>query len=70
VKVRYFDFLGRLDRVIIPGENFEKSPATRRAISTALHLVDFGLLSLPVARRLAGSCVIYGQPRKQSRRTN
>lgn len=69
VEVRYFDFLGRLDRFIIPTGNFEKSSGARRAVSTGLRLFDYGLLSLPIAQRLAGSCVIHGRPARRATRS-
>ena len=59
---RFFEFLGRLDHFIVPDRNFEKSSAPRRAISTVLHLIDYGLLSLPVTSRLGGVCVMHGHP--------
>jgi 2-polyprenyl-3-methyl-5-hydroxy-6-metoxy-1,4-benzoquinol methylase len=59
---RYFDFLGRLDRFIIPTLNFEKSSAVRRAVSSLFRVIDYGLLSMPGVQRLAGSCVIHGRP--------
>jgi 2-polyprenyl-3-methyl-5-hydroxy-6-metoxy-1,4-benzoquinol methylase len=59
---RYFEFLGRLDRFIVSDTNFEKSSPARRAISTALHLIDYGLLSLPGVSRLGGVCVMHGRP--------
>jgi SAM-dependent methyltransferase len=61
-QVRYFDFLGRLDRFVIPNENFEQASRPRQLFSTALRVADYGLLSIPFIRSLAGSCVIYGQP--------
>lgn len=60
--IRYFDFLGRLDRFVFPRLNYEKSPPARRAVSMAFHVVDYGVLSLPVLQRLAGTCVIHGRP--------
>ena len=66
VTLRYFDFLGRLDRFIIPSMNFEKSSSVRRAVSSVLRVVDFGLLSIPLAQRLAGSCVIHGRPARRA----
>lgn len=59
---RYFDFLGRLDRFIIPSLNFEKSSVVRRAVSSLCRVIDYGLLSMPGVQRLAGSCVIHGRP--------
>src|SRR5687768_9306440 len=63
---RYFEFLGRLDRFVVTDTNFEKSSPARRAISTALHLVDYGLLSLPGISRLGGVCVMHGRPARQA----
>jgi len=62
IELRHFDFLGRLDRFIIPTGNFEKSSAVRRAVSSVLRVIDYGLLSVPGVQRLAGSCVIHGRP--------
>jgi 2-polyprenyl-3-methyl-5-hydroxy-6-metoxy-1,4-benzoquinol methylase len=60
--IRYFGLFGRLDRFVIPNENYEAAPTGLRATSMILHLVDYGLLSLPYVNRLAGACVIHGSP--------
>jgi 2-polyprenyl-3-methyl-5-hydroxy-6-metoxy-1,4-benzoquinol methylase len=59
---RFFEFLGRLDHFVVPSQNIETSSAPRRAISTALHVIDYAFLSLPVARRLGGVCIMHGNP--------
>ena len=59
---RFFEFLGRLDHFVVPSQNYELSSAPRRAVSTALHLIDYALLSLPGANRLGGVCIMHGQP--------
>lgn len=54
--------LGRLDRFILVKFNYERSAAVRRAMVSAIGLIDYALLSLPLIRRLAGTCVMYGRP--------
>jgi 2-polyprenyl-3-methyl-5-hydroxy-6-metoxy-1,4-benzoquinol methylase len=60
VRMRCFSLLGRLDRFILVGSNYERSALLRRAIVNAMACVDYGLLSLPWIRDLAGYAVIYG----------
>ena len=62
LRLRHYMLLGRLDRFVLVNFNYERSSAIRRAIVNAIDLLDYGLLSLPLIDRLAGACVLYGQP--------
>jgi len=62
--IRYFNFLGRLDRFVLINYNYEKSPLMRRFIVNCIDTVDYILLSLPVFQRLAGTSVMYGSPER------
>ena len=59
-KIRLFALLGRLDRFILIGRGYERSPASRRALSWALACADHALLSLPAFKTMGGRAVIYG----------
>jgi 2-polyprenyl-3-methyl-5-hydroxy-6-metoxy-1,4-benzoquinol methylase len=60
MRVRYFSVLDRLSRFVLVDHNYELSSAPRRGLSNVMNAVDYGLLSMPALRRLAGTCVIYG----------
>lgn len=60
LRIRVYSLFGRLTRFILIGYNYEGSPAWRRAIVNSLALLDYGLLSLPLVRNLAGYAVLYG----------
>lgn len=62
LRMRHYMFLGRLDRFILVKFNYERSAAIRRAMVSAIGLIDYALLSLPLIQRLAGTCVMYGRP--------
>jgi len=62
LRIRHYMLLGRLDRFVLVNYNYERSSAFRRAIVSAIDLLDYGLLSLPLIDRLAGVCVLYGHP--------
>ena len=63
-RIRHYLFLGRLDRFVLDGYNYERTPPLRRGLMNALELVDYALLSLPRLRELGGACVMYGRPAK------
>jgi 2-polyprenyl-3-methyl-5-hydroxy-6-metoxy-1,4-benzoquinol methylase len=60
--VRYFDFFGRLDRLVLVDDFYEGASWPRRAVSYALHSLDSILFSLPTTRRLASVVVVSGSP--------
>jgi hypothetical protein len=60
IEVRPFSLFGRLERFLLVGFNYERSPASRRALVSALAGLDALLLSLPWVEDLAGTCVMYG----------
>lgn len=60
LKVKHFRFLGRLERVILPGQNYECAPwGQRMAMWTLAHL-DEALLALPPLRSLGSVAVMWG----------
>jgi len=65
LRIRCFSLLGRLDRFILTANNYERSALPRRALSSALATLDYGLLSLPWLKNLGGTAVIYGHALKQ-----
>jgi 2-polyprenyl-3-methyl-5-hydroxy-6-metoxy-1,4-benzoquinol methylase len=64
-KIRFFGFLGRLDKLILENDNFEESSRVRRTMSSVLHLADWPLLSVPQVQRLASQVVISGTIRTE-----
>jgi 2-polyprenyl-3-methyl-5-hydroxy-6-metoxy-1,4-benzoquinol methylase len=64
LQVRHFSLLSRLNRFILVNHNYERSPWPRRALSNALAMVDYGLLSLPGIRNLGATAVIFSYVRK------
>jgi 2-polyprenyl-3-methyl-5-hydroxy-6-metoxy-1,4-benzoquinol methylase len=62
LRTRHYMLLGRLDRFVLVKFNYERSSPIRRAMVNAIGLMDYALLSLPLVRRLAGTCVMYGHP--------
>ncbi|MFL5636362.1 MAG: class I SAM-dependent methyltransferase [Gemmatimonadaceae bacterium] len=64
LRVKPFNLLGRLDRFVLPTQNYERSPWPRRAVSNSLATLDYFLLSLPGVNRLGGTAVMYGHPHK------
>jgi 2-polyprenyl-3-methyl-5-hydroxy-6-metoxy-1,4-benzoquinol methylase len=62
--VEPFTLLGRLDRFLLPGYNYERSPISRRCLANALAMIDYVALRIPAVRNLAGAAVMYGHPRK------
>lgn len=65
-RLRHFMLLGRLDQFILTNFKYERSSWPRKALSNAIALLDYALLSLPGVQSLAGGCVIYGRPRKKN----
>lgn len=63
LRVRYFGLLGRFDRFILP-RGFEQAPAALRWLTSAAHLVDYAVLSIPPARTLGSMCVMHGTLRR------
>src|SRR5262249_20758537 len=57
LRMRHYMLLGRLDRFILVKFNYERSSAARRALVNAIGLIDYALLSMPLTRRLGGTCV-------------
>jgi len=64
LRERYFQFLGRLDRLILEQNNYERAPIHRKLISNFLRWVDYLVLSMPGIRRLGGSVVIHAKVQK------
>jgi 2-polyprenyl-3-methyl-5-hydroxy-6-metoxy-1,4-benzoquinol methylase len=62
--VRHFQMVGRLERLLLPDHNYERSPAWRRRLVDGVSLLDYGLLSLPGVRTLGSTVVISGPPAK------
>jgi hypothetical protein len=55
---------GWLDRFLLVARNYERSAVVRRAAVSLIDLFDYGFMSVPGLRRLAGNYVIYGDPNK------
>jgi len=64
LQVKPFRLFGRLDRFILPTDNYERSAWPRRAVSNFLATLDYFLLSLPGIKQLGGTAVMCGHPRK------
>jgi 2-polyprenyl-3-methyl-5-hydroxy-6-metoxy-1,4-benzoquinol methylase len=60
MRIRYFSVVDRLSRFVLSNHNYELSSAPRRALSSIMNTIDYGLLSVPALHWLAGTCVIYG----------
>lgn len=58
LKVRHFSFLGRVSRFVLCNQSYERSSWLRRTIAGSLALIDYGVLSLPYAKNLAGVAVM------------
>lgn len=61
LRIRFYSLFGRLNRFILIGYNFERSPYWRQMLVNALACLDYALLSMPVIRNLAGYAVFYGR---------
>jgi 2-polyprenyl-3-methyl-5-hydroxy-6-metoxy-1,4-benzoquinol methylase len=64
LQLKPFNLLGRLNRFVMPTQNYERSSWPRRAASNTLATLDYFLLSVPGISRLGGTAVMYGHPRK------
>jgi SAM-dependent methyltransferase len=60
LKVKHFRCLGRLERVILPGQNYECAGLGQRIALWTLAHVDELLLSLPPLRNLGSIAVMWG----------
>jgi SAM-dependent methyltransferase len=63
LQVTAFSFVGRLNRLLLPGGSLERATPGRRAASELLTRADAALLSLPVLSRLGGVLVMVGHVR-------
>ena len=59
---RRFRLLGRIDRFVMPGHDYEHAPAVQRAAIWALTHVDAALLRVPALRRFGSVAVMWGSP--------
>ncbi len=66
LQIRHYGLLGRLDRYILENFNYERSSPARRGTWSCVNRLDYFLLSLPLVKSLAGTCVMYGAPAKGS----
>jgi SAM-dependent methyltransferase len=57
----HFNFLGRLNRFVIPGFRYERASPWRRALCDALHLFDRAILTVPGLANLGGIGVLHGR---------
>jgi SAM-dependent methyltransferase len=60
LKMKYFRFLGRLERLVLPGQNYECAPLGQRIATWTLAHIDELLLSLPPLRNLGSVAVMWG----------
>jgi SAM-dependent methyltransferase len=63
LQVTAFSFVGRLNRLLLPGGSLERATPGRRVASELLTRADAALLSLPVLSRLGGVLVMVGHVR-------
>jgi 2-polyprenyl-3-methyl-5-hydroxy-6-metoxy-1,4-benzoquinol methylase len=61
--IRYFRFLTRLQRIILPSGNLEDASLPRKAMMNFLSFVDALALQIPLVQKFAGRAVIYGSPK-------
>jgi len=64
--IRHFGFLGRAERFVLAGAEYEESPALRRLVAWLLAHADYGLLSLPLAKNIACRVVMEGRVEKRA----
>ena len=64
LQLKPFNLFGRLNRFVMPTQNYERSAWPRRAVSNSLATLDYFLLALPGISQLGGTAVMYGHPRK------
>lgn len=58
LRVRHFSFLGRVSRFLLRSQSYEHSSWLQRATASTLALVDYGALSVPYIKNLAGIAVM------------
>lgn len=59
--VRYFDLFGRLNRLVLTRQNYERSSAVRRFVWNGIACTDSLLLKVPGFRNLAGQAVMWAK---------
>jgi SAM-dependent methyltransferase len=64
LQMRFFALLGRLDRFVLVGFNYERSSLPRRALVNAFACIDYAFLSLPMIQDLGGTAVFHGHVSK------
>ena len=64
LSIRHFGLLGRLDLFVLTNGNYERSSWPRRAFVNVADAIDYVTLSMPLARNLGGSGVLWGHPDK------
>ena len=60
LKKRHFVFFGRLTRFLLPDGAYENASLARRALVRALHVIDYGALTIPSMETLGGMTVLHG----------
>ncbi len=62
MQARYFQILGRLNRVILPSHRLEEATTLQRLGVEGVARFDHAVIdAMPMARRLARTCVLYGR---------
>ena len=61
IRRRHFNFLGRLNRFILPDYRYETAAAWRRALSDIIHFIDRLVLSVPRLKELGGIGLLHGK---------
>lgn len=64
LRMLHYGLLGRLDQFLLTSFNYERSSALRRAAVNVTAALDRLLLSIPGLRRLGGTAILYGAPRR------
>lgn len=60
LRVKHFQMLGRLNRFLLTGGSYEHSSLPRQLAADTLAWTDAAVLSLPYARRLGGTAILWG----------
>ncbi len=60
--LRRFRLLGRIDRFVMPGHDYEHAPVAQRAAIWALTQLDAALLRVPALQRFGSVAVMWGSP--------
>ena len=58
--MRHFGLFDRFTRFVLEDYNYEGSSLPRRAVTNVFNWIDYVVLSLPGAKRLGGTSVMYG----------